>query len=279
MKSRRSVRLLAFSSLVCLIAVPASAQIRVVGSMCNFDVYNDTGGPENEFDIECHGITSHDIYGYWSNYNYGLPTAHDDPGGTSTTVVYSHPDHNTADGGVEHFGIHTYGNNLSQADCKFTWKNDGTAGVNPIEYMPIISFQYDASTDTFTDYLTNPNTRWNQTLYVQRHELELSRNVSLNELMPANLPNLVAQSNGGETELDAGLTAIGPQGTLGGEQFGGSGEDESVVIYYDVYGYNGGQFTQLGTAINAVNAAAAPEPASMAALGIGFLAFVRRRRR
>ena len=292
MKIKETARLghlsLGLLGVLLLPATSAAQQATIKGSMSNFDVYNHTGHDEDEFDIECNGISKADIYSYYHNGNYGLPTATDGPG--NTTVVYKNPQHNTADGGVEHFGIHTFGNNLSASQCKFDWKFNGSvvppAPLERPSFVPILTFDYNPTTDTLTDRLQNLNTQPNQTLYVQRHELELDRNVTLNELMPANLTNLIAEANatggGPEIDLDNGLTGIAPGGTIGGEAFAApGGGDGSLIIYYDVSYVWLGHFTAFGTVINAVNSTTSPtpEPASMGILGAGILGLIRLRKK
>lgn len=283
------------SGIAALVAVMAFstksfAQVHISGSMCNFDVYNPGPDPEDEFDIECKDLKESEIYGYYSNPNYGLPTASADPSVNGTKIVYKNPHHNTAGGGVEHFGIRTYGNSLSATNCLFQWKFNGSVPppppVIPPSIMPIISFNYDQGTGNITDSLYNPNTLPSQTVYVQRHEFELERQVNLNELMPANLPGLIAEAtlDGGppETELDLGLTAVGPQGTIGGEAFAANQlNDSSIIIYYDVFYYDHNVQKQLGTVISAENMTtqAVPEPATIGMSAMGLIGLLKRKRR
>lgn len=79
MKTRRMCTLLAaaVTSLALLVASgnPASA-VTTYGTLDNFDVINDTGGPCHGFEIEMEGITKQDVvYTFGTPYiRYGDPT-------------------------------------------------------------------------------------------------------------------------------------------------------------------------------------------------------------
>jgi Divergent InlB B-repeat domain len=57
-----------------LLAVPASAQTTIFGSIYNFDVYNDTGHDAHGFQVELDGLTPQQAYYNFSATRYGAPT-------------------------------------------------------------------------------------------------------------------------------------------------------------------------------------------------------------
>lgn len=73
----------------CLATLPVQA-VTTFGTLSNFDVVNDTGGPTNGFEIELEGVTSAEVP-YWFDYEtYGKPRLLDsripDPADPNTTI-------------------------------------------------------------------------------------------------------------------------------------------------------------------------------------------------
>ena len=120
-------------------AIPASAGVVIVGGLSNFDCPNNTGTPENEFEIELPSVDPLQIASYWANTpaykgsGYGQPTqalrASSDGvlGHSSTYVDYLKTGVQTPSGFTEHFGIHFKNPNFMPASTIYSWKNAGVA--------------------------------------------------------------------------------------------------------------------------------------------------------
>ncbi|MCB9857485.1 MAG: immunoglobulin domain-containing protein [Phycisphaerales bacterium] len=103
------VRSLEVAALAILLAAaaPAFAQTgyTITGGMSNFDCGNHCDEPCDEFEVEIEDIFPEDVVHTYHNSNYGNPTVTLSPGGNSTIVDYRNPNHLTAVGSIEHFGI------------------------------------------------------------------------------------------------------------------------------------------------------------------------------
>ena len=125
----------------------AAADVRVVGALGNFDVYNTTPEPCDEMEIELEGPQPEHISGYWRNYNYGLPTCRPNATGTGVIIRYANPLHPTSIGSVEHYGIHfIYGATVPPITRReFRWLHNGVVvaygpGQAPVPVpMPVVN--------------------------------------------------------------------------------------------------------------------------------------------
>ena len=108
----------------------AHATIMVVGALSNFDVSNDTGKPEYEFDIEIPSVDPSTISSLWQNFS--SYKGHDDHGtfgsdnAGGTLITYKNAVHApgyTPPGFVEHFGIHFINPFFAPATTTYTWKD------------------------------------------------------------------------------------------------------------------------------------------------------------
>lgn len=105
---RNISRLCAFAPIAILVAaLPAFAQTgyTITGGMSNFDCGNHCDEPCDEFEVEIEGIHPEDVVHTYHNSNYGSPTVTLSADGGSTIVDYRNPQHLTAVGSIEHFGV------------------------------------------------------------------------------------------------------------------------------------------------------------------------------
>ena len=109
---------------------PAHASIMVLGGLSNFDVSNNTGKNEYEFDIEMPSIDPSKISSLWQNFSsykghdYVGSFGSDGHGGTLVTYVNpTHAPQFTPPGFVEHFGVHFVDPTYAPATTTYTWKD------------------------------------------------------------------------------------------------------------------------------------------------------------
>lgn len=77
----------------------------ITGGMSNFDCGNHCDEPCDEFEVEIEDIHPEDVVHCYHNGNYGSPTVTLSDDGLSTIIDYRNPQHLTAVGAIEHFGI------------------------------------------------------------------------------------------------------------------------------------------------------------------------------
>ena len=77
----------------------------ITGGLSNFDCGNRCDEPCDEFEIEIDGLHPEDVMHTYRNGNYGSPTVTLSPDGLYTIIDYRSPQHATAVGAVEHFGV------------------------------------------------------------------------------------------------------------------------------------------------------------------------------
>jgi len=102
----------------------------ITGGMSNFDCGNHTDEPCDEFETEIEGCRPEDVVHTYHNGNYGSPTVTLSADGLSTIVDYRNPQHPTAVGSIEHYGI-TLRQLSSAYNIRVRWMHNGhTATVN-----------------------------------------------------------------------------------------------------------------------------------------------------
>lgn len=208
----------------------AFAAVVVIGGLSNFDVVNNTGQVENEFEIEMPNVHASDISGYWANTpsykgsGYGFPTAHEaastnDPNVTSTYVNYTNPTNiarGTTPGFTEHFGIHFVNPFFQPTTTLYRWKNNGSI----FDYnMP--SLQFTQTTNPTTGVVTVTPTVVNNTnnnFIVDIDTVEAQNEFELGELVETE-PEVEALENEIETERETEHGAEFEQELEGGTEF------------------------------------------------------------
>ncbi len=222
----------------CLSA-PASAQVRIIGYLGNFDVYNETEHECNEFEIELEGPHPEDVYHTYHNPNYGTPTITALPGNIGIRLVYTTPNHATAPHALEHFGVSITAGHPITAQ-RFNWV---IGGLNP-PYppppppppppplaMPLIESEvlYLPTGAILRQTVTNVDPL-GRVIWVQRREVVAQREVALEELMPED--PLIQGAN----QVDEGPERLLVNEPLVIDEDGPrAGELNSAVIVYDVF--------------------------------------------
>lgn len=172
---RRGCASVALITLAALAPATSWATVTVVGGLSNFDVSNNTGKPEYEFEIELPSVDPLQITSLWQNPSSyvvgGVPRGHDYvgtffkaassdgiAGHTSTFVDYKNattaPGYTPA-GFIEHFGIH-FANPALVPPAKYTWKDQN--GVASDVTMPSVALTTTANAAggvTVTPTVTN----------------------------------------------------------------------------------------------------------------------------
>ncbi|HPF37575.1 MAG TPA: immunoglobulin domain-containing protein [Phycisphaerae bacterium] len=194
----------------------------ITGGMSNFDCGNHCDEPCDEFEVEIEGIHPEDVVHTYHNSNYGAPTVTLSPDGGSTIVDYRNPQHMTAVGAIEHFGVTL--RQLSSANAIYVrWMVNGqTATVNgqvPIQgggsapatqpMLPSISTDMTiggGGGDGIACSVTNNDPL--QWIWIQRRAQVTQGTVTLEELMP-NDPVVTTT-----VQLDAAPILLAPGQTL-----------------------------------------------------------------
>ncbi|MFO0972775.1 MAG: immunoglobulin domain-containing protein [Phycisphaerae bacterium] len=102
----------------------------ITGGLSNFDCGNHCDEPCDEFETEIEGCRPEDVVHCYHNSNYGSPTVTLSASGLSTIIDYRNPQHLTAVGAVEHFGV-TLRQLSSGYFIRVRWMRNGhTATVN-----------------------------------------------------------------------------------------------------------------------------------------------------
>ncbi len=259
-------RWLAAAAALLLGASTSLARTSIIGGLGNFDVYNECEDECDEFDIELEGPHIEDVYHTYTNGNYGAPTITSLPGNTGIRIVYSHPRHNTYVHGLEHFGVSIKDMSVITAQ-RFQWVPVNTTPPPPIE-MPLISTELVDTVDgpVMRETVINKDS-YGRSLWIQRSEVVLVGQVSLEQLMPQ---DPLIQS---ATVLDVDTTLLGVNIPLvNDEDAPEPGETHSEIIVYDVYAdirhWNGYEFThQQGALVGTALVAAVTEGSSCTEAG------------
>jgi hypothetical protein len=241
---QRGLRPALATLLVGLCPLAASAQSVVVsGYLSNFDAGNFEGQDTHGFEIQIDGITSADIFSYWSGNKYGMPVAVDIAGGVlvrylstydAATATWSGATipiqagyslipgtcymitaaYSTA--GCDHFGVHLATTAHPRGET-FHWlvedpANPGTLirGANALFIpAPVTSIALGATvTDppVLTQEIDLPvpaNFQYGDAFWVKVFKTEINRAVTLDELRSDS--TLVPQD---QTEVESELTLV-----------------------------------------------------------------------
>lgn len=226
-------------ALVSFAASPASATIRIIGGLGNFDVYNESEGECTEFEIELEGPDVEDVYHTYRNGNYGSPVITALPGGGGILVRYSHPRHATAVHGLEHFGVSLNSRRPVTAQ-RFRWVNGSINPPYPPPAPPPPPPPLAVPTLT-TEIVDTPQGQMvrdtlvnvdplGRTIWILRRETESMGEVQLEQLMPED--PLIEGSTQVDVELERLVFGIP---LTFEEDAPGHGEVSSEVISYEVY--------------------------------------------
>ena len=182
-----------FLAAVCSMATlglsaPANADVTIIGALSNFDCPNNTPEPCDEFEIEFEGPHCSDIYGFWGNYNYGLPTMVLKPSGTGVIITYKRLGRITQPGVIEHFGVHMTNFGLITSRV-FRWKHNGVvinsgAGSPPVVIPSVVVIPPPTPAEPPELVETIENESPDEVIWVRRFKVRVSREVALGELMP-----------------------------------------------------------------------------------------------
>ena len=188
-------------------ATAAKAQaIVLAGYISNFDCYNETPEPCDEFEIEIEGNHPEDFTGFWSNYNYGYPVAVPNAAGTGVIVRYHNPRAATQLHAVEHFGLHFRVGGPASPPV-YRWKHNGVVvlgGQQTVAPQPVFIPPLPAAPPVIVEAVENPEP---EPIWVQRKSIVVPAGVSLVDLMPDN--PLVANApyiDAAPEEIDVGQT-------------------------------------------------------------------------
>lgn len=174
--------------------------VSIVGGLSNFDCTNNTGGVEDEFEIELPSVDPKEIASFWANTpaykgsGYGTPTAGYGPssdgvaGHMSTYVDYKATGVSTRAGFTEHFGVHFVNPSFLPATTIYTWKNNGVAANVPMPSVSLTSTANAAGGFTVRPVVINNTT---VPLVVQFHTSRITpanpEGVQLSDLVDTNV--------------------------------------------------------------------------------------------
>lgn len=254
----------------------AGAQVTptAFGSLCNFDVYNETEDETHGFEIELEDLSSVDVpYTFGGSYlRYGSPTVSDIPGGVvvryaATYDAGSHswsagtpvpatisptdghrcyqfgsPDYATS--GCEHFGVSLSGNPTA---THYYWLVEDPANPGTLIRHPVA---IDLSTPVYNVIVPNGGgqpeveaefeaPRQGDAKWLKVYKTELKRNVKLEELLS---DDPVVPHDAAETETEWELIEQDPRKPHGGNHFAADKmrkDSKSVIRRYELYEYTG----------------------------------------
>ena len=248
--------------------------IQVEGSLTNFNMVNNTGSNANNFEIALAEVTPSEITGFYTNPNYGNPTI--TTTGTGVLVTYANPQHPTAPGATEHFGVRMADSSLISANTLTTYWTEDSIASPTMAWPTISSSVVDVNGVQEMQDVISLSASATTAAWVQRSANWVPGAVAPGNLMPTD-PIIT-----GATLIDPSALLIlpGEDLTLDSPIPNEAGE-MSRILAYDVYGddYNLtlDQHTQgayLSTFYDATvinTTAAVPEPTTLALLGSALL--------
>ena|SRR5271157_2050436 len=220
----------------------AQASSQVIGSLSNFDVYNQTGSSCDGFEVTLTGVAPSDVYHEYNNPDFGVPAVQ--ASGSDTVVTYS--GHAVSDGAVEHFGVSFSANAPKSVKYRWTFHGNDCSGSSLTSDVQFPDTSASLNGNSLSTDVTN-NSPDAQPIWVQRRILNANRAVSLEELMTNN----PVYTDG--TEIDSSPEMLEPGQSLSNDDQLETGDRlESVVAATDVYADDHGQpGVKLGTIIDA----------------------------
>lgn len=234
MMLRMRVAALAAAGLMCGFT-PARAEVVIIGGLGNFDTPNNNDDDCNEFEIELEGPDCEDVYHTYYNYNYHAPTVEPLPGNIGIRVRYANPQHATAPGAIEHFGVSLRGGTVITAQ-RFKWILGTVGDPNPPPPppplpMPIITSEvlFLPTGIVLRETAHNVDT-FGRSIWIKRSETSAGREVALEELMPDD--PLIA----GATPIDVEFERLAPgEWMIEDEDTDSLADLNSHVMIYEVY--------------------------------------------
>ncbi|MBI1189318.1 MAG: hypothetical protein GC200_01365 [Tepidisphaera sp.] len=200
------------------LAALAQSGYTITGGLSNFDCGNHCDDPCDEMEIEIEDIRPQDVIHTYHNGNYGSPTVTLSADGLSTIIDYRNPQHLTAVGAIEHFGVSL--TNLSPYTPIFVrWKRNGMlatvngqvpnpgGGTSPATQPMLPGISSDTTWGTTAAGaigVTVVNNDPAQSIWIQRRATVTQGVVSLEALMPT---DPVVTST---LQLDAAPILLGP---------------------------------------------------------------------
>lgn len=188
MKIRNALLAALSASAMLGLSAFANADVTIIGALSNFDCPNNTPEPCDEFEIEFEGPHSSDIYGFWGNFNYGMPTMVPNAAGTGVLITYKRLGRITNPGAIEHFGVHMTNFGLI-TNRIFRWKHNGVvvnsgAGSPPVVIPTVVVNPPITPVEPPELVETIENETPDQVIWVRRFKVRVPREVALGELMP-----------------------------------------------------------------------------------------------
>lgn len=239
MKTNTTPLTLAFFIISVLWAASSVWASSIIGALSNFDINNDTGGAEEEFELIISNVPPTEVLGTWNfNPHYGHPTISAIPGGTQ--IHYASAISNvTPAGGIEHFGVILP--SFPTNGVIYSWMRNGTNIGTPMQFpTPVVTIVPVPATQTAPErraaHREVRNTDPTNTFWVERAENRTNREVRLEELMTTNGVITVA------TNMDDKPKRLRPGDRLSDDNTISPDDDtQSTVTSLRIYSDNNGK--------------------------------------
>lgn len=112
---------LAFLLMIAFSAGAQASPPTILGSLSNFDVYNNTGSDKSGFEIDLEDLHKSDLASTWCYSAFGCGTGYDTTSGGKSVLAVVHDGGSkvVANGAKTHFGVHLYG--AQSAVIRYDW--------------------------------------------------------------------------------------------------------------------------------------------------------------
>lgn len=223
---------------LALVGSSAFAQYRIVGSLSNFDCWNDDYNDCSGFEIEIEDRSPTDIQYCYGGSAFGSPTKIWT--GHSTIVRYFSSTVRLHHGQMTHFGVHMM-NPVAPTAIKYRWvvvNSFGTGTYTKALSLPkhdTVLVTLDDGSTALRDGIVNTEPSNGKSFFVLPYRIDHPGQVSLDDLMRDSGYILGATPMGtGPNDLDP--EQLDPQGSWANDDVASDSEgEESKVFWYKIY--------------------------------------------
>lgn len=269
-----------------LVAIASQAPaLNIRGALSNFDVWNDDSRDSCGFEIEIHGGSSSDVFHTYNYSAFGAPTVTDTSfnGQAGVLIRYYSETARVNQGMYTHFGV-SLNRLFDQGSIIRNWLYPG-ASQNQVIKKPTVLPEWHSELVTLSDgsqairdgvFNPAPDLDTSPIFFVDIYNNARDREITLEELMQDD-PTFTGAEYWGREQLD-------PQNFWYDDDLASESGEHSDIFSYKVYGSQevNGQIEADTSRLLAVimngTVTAVPEPGSMAVLGLGVFALLRRRK-
>lgn len=218
--------------------------MNIVGSLSNFDCWNDDYDDAEGFEIEIEDFSSSDITGTYAGSAFGGPTLINT--GHSVKVRYYNPSVHLPRRAVTHFGVHS-NRVIPAASIKYRWihQNNFGSGTYTVEKkLPkhdVAMITLDDGSQALRDVIVNTEPDNGTIFFILPYRIDVPGAVSLETLMSNN------GTINGATPMGQGPNDLDPEELDPGNSWGNDdaavvepgAQEESKIFWYKIYA-NGG---------------------------------------